>query len=186
MSTLVRLTLAEYDRMIAQGVFDETRDRRIELICGELRETCPPGPAHEDVIDVLNRWSVLNTSPDEIRVRIQNSIGIPELDSAPQPDVAWVREKSYRRGRPLPKDVLLLIEVSDSTLADDRGEKAGLYASAGIRDYWIVNIPEQCVEVFRNPRRGRYHQATRYTAGQTVCPLRKPDVELSVSSLFAG
>ena len=94
MSTTIQFTLKQYNRMIQQGVFDEMRDQRLELIYGEIREMSPPGPTHEEVIDLLTRWSVLNVSKRDVRVRIQNSIGIPELDSAPQPDIAWVREKS--------------------------------------------------------------------------------------------
>lgn len=88
MSTMARFSLAEYDRMIAQGGFDPARERRVELIHGEVREMTPPGPPHEEVIDLLTRWSALHTSPKKFRIRIQNSIGSPKLESAPQPDVA--------------------------------------------------------------------------------------------------
>src|SRR3712207_4046342 len=103
MSTVARLTLAEYDRMVQTGVFD---NRRIEFIQGELREMSPTGPDHEEVVDLLNEWSPDNRPPG-VRVRVQNSIGLPELESAPEPDVVWVRKRSYRSGRPLPSDVLL-------------------------------------------------------------------------------
>jgi Uma2 family endonuclease len=184
MSTTIQFTLSQYDRMIQQGVFAEMRDRQLELIRGEVREMSPPGPTHEEVIDLLTRWSVLNLSPRGVRIRIQNSIGVAALDSAPQPDVAWVRERSYRDERPEPADVHLIIEVADSSLAFDRGEKLELYAEAGIPEYWVVNIPHWQVEVYREPRGRRYGDKAVFGLGQAVRPAAFPDLELSVSYLF--
>lgn len=184
MSTALRLTLDEYDRMIEQGVFDETRDRRIELINGELREMSPPGPSHEDVIDLLTDWSTASAPRDRVRVRVQNSIGIPPSDSAPQPDVAWVERKSYRRRRPLPAEVLLLIEVADSSLADDRFVKGPLYAAAGIAEYWIANLPGRCIEVHRNPAGGKYNDVRSCAIDDAISPLAFPELKLPVALLF--
>ena len=186
MSTTLQLTLDEYDRMIEQGAFDGMREKRIELINGELREMPPPGPFHEDVTDRLTRWSATNTTPDQVRVRIQNSIGIPPSASAPQPDVAWVVEKSYQGYRPLPEDVLLVIEVADSSIGNDRFVKQSLYAEAEIAEYWIVNIPARCVEVHRNPENGSYRDIRAYGTNETVRPLAFPELELPVADLFAG
>lgn len=184
MSTALRLTLDEFDRMIEQGVFDETRDRRIELINGELREMSPPGPSHEDVIDLLTDWCTANLPRERVRVRVQNSIGIPPSDSAPQPDVACVVQKSYRRRRPLPDEVLLLIEVADSSLRDDRFLKGPLYAAAGIAEYWIVNLPGRCIEVHRNPVDGKYAHVRSYSVGESVAPIAFPTLELPVVLLL--
>lgn len=184
MSTAVRFSVDEYDRMVSQGVFDDRRDCRMELIQGEIRETTPPNPPHEDVVDLLSRWSFENVPNDEVRVRIQNSIGIPELDSVPMPDVVWVREQSYRTGRPQPTDVLLLIEVSETTLRFDRGGKAELYASAGIADYWVVNLSDECIEVFRNPHNGEYREKQTFEMGQVISPLAYPAVSIKVADLF--
>jgi Uma2 family endonuclease len=74
---------------------------------------------------------------------------MPELDSAPQPDVAGVKVRTYRDRHPLPDEVLLLIEVADSSVDSDCGEKAALYAAAGIQDYWVVSLPERLIHVFR-------------------------------------
>lgn len=185
MSTVLRMTVAEYDGMIEGGLFDALRDRRIELIYGELREMTPPGPSHEVTIDVLNEWSVQSVPLDQVWVRVQNSIGLPALHSAPQPDLAWVRRRSYRAKRPQAAHVLLLIEVSDSSLDYDRGEKAGLYAQAGIRDYWVVNLRDFCIEVFRDPQGDVYRERRVYGIGESVSPLAFPDLSLSVSYLFS-
>lgn len=184
MSTIPRFSLEEFDRMIERGIFEEPHHRRIELIYGELREMSPPGPTHEEVIDLLTRWSIQNTKQHEVRVRIQNSIGLSDWDSAPQPDVAWVQAQSYRTQRPAADDVLLLIEVSETSLAYDRGEKAGLYAQAGIEDYWIVNIPEFCVEVHRDPANETYQSVSRYDVTSAVSPLAFPKISLPVQELF--
>ena len=108
MSTILRLTPAEYDRMIANGAFVGI-NRRIELIHGELREMTPAGPVHEDIIDYLNRWSTEVTTAHDCVVRVQSSIDLG--DSRPEPDVTWLKPGRYATRRPQSRDVLLLIEV---------------------------------------------------------------------------
>ena len=122
---------------------------------------------------------------DKVRIRIQNSIGLPKFASVPEPDVAWVRRQSYRRSRPMAKDVFLVIEVADSSLDYDRGEKAELFAAAGIKDYWVVNLIDRCVEVFRDPQRGRYRSLQTFEIGDELQPLAFPKITLSVASLFS-
>ena len=139
MSTIAHLTLSEYDRMIAAGEFVPRERNRLELIRGELRNMTPIGAEHEVIVDFLTEWSFSNLPKGRAWVRVQNSIGLPILDSAPEPDLAWVARRDYSRGRPVQEDVLLVIEVSESTLRFDLGEKADLYAEAGIEDYWVMN-----------------------------------------------
>lgn len=184
MSTIARFSLAEYDRMIACGAFDAGKPRRLELIQGEIREVTPPGPEHEASVDWLAEWSIENAPKRKAQVRVQNSIGLPEIETAPQPDVAWVVRRDYRRRRPLSSEVLLLIEVSDSTLEYDRGEKARLYAEAGIADYWIVNIPARAIEVHREPQRGRYRSVTVYSGDDEIHPLSFPKLTLRPGDLW--
>lgn len=138
MSTVLKLTTAEYDAMVAKGAFDGLA-KKIELINGVIVEMNPAGPVHDDLIEFLNQWSVRNTVPEEIRVRIQSGLSLPELDSRPEPDVLWVRSRRYLDGHPQGGDVLLLIEVADSSVKSDRDTKALLYAKAGIVEYWIVS-----------------------------------------------
>src|SRR5688572_23279185 len=106
MSTIPKFTIAAYDRLIERGMFDGPDRRRIELIHGELREMSPAGPFHEDLIRILNHWSFTN-APRDVHIRVQCSIGLVELDSVPEPDIAWVRSGRYRKQRPQSKDVLL-------------------------------------------------------------------------------
>src|SRR5688572_24852343 len=124
MSTVAPLTIEQYDRMIARGVFDGPNRKRIELIQGELRMMSPIGPSHEDAVDELMVWSVESVPLDQVRVRIQQSVGLPALASVPEPDVSWVRFRRYSKSRPDAADVLLLIEVARSSLKFDLGKKA--------------------------------------------------------------
>jgi Uma2 family endonuclease len=183
-STIARLSLAEYDRMIACGVFDGKNRRRIELIHGQLRAMNPIGSLHEVVVDRLNEWSMKGLPPGRAWVRVQNSIGLPELDAALEPDIAWVVRRDYSQGRPAAADVLLVIEVAESSLAYDRGEKAGLYAAAGIAEYWVVNLPEQSIEVHRDPAHGRYHTLRTCAAGEELRPLSVPEIALRPAMLW--
>src|SRR5438105_2710991 len=140
MSTRVRFSYRQYQEMIRLGLFNPPEDHRVELIFGEIlpkygsEPMSPINPPHENAVDELTQWSFEATPPGSVRLRIQNSIGIPALRSQPEPDVAWMAPKRYYQSRPEPEDVLLLIEVSDTTLAKDRGVKSRLYARAGIRD----------------------------------------------------
>lgn len=184
MSVGLRITLDECMEMIADGAFNALRDRRIELIHGELRERSVPQPVHCDTVSRLLAWSADPNVTKLLRVRIQNPIGIPEFDSAPQPDVAWVKVREYRDRHPLPSEVLLLIEVADSSLDSDCGEKAELYAAAGIQDYWVVSLPERLIHVFRDPQGGVYREHRQAGFGEELRPLAFPKFSLSVTDLL--
>ena len=181
----LKLTLAEYDHMVDQGAFDWLRDRRIELIRGEIREMMAPNPPHSVVVANLDAWSHKCVPENEVIIRCQNPVGIPELDSSPEPDIVWVRRRDYFKRHPRNSDVLLLIEVSDATYRYDTGEKRDLYAECGIKDYWVVNIRHYQIEVFRKPRRGVYTEQTTIDYESAVSPLAFPKVELAVERAFA-
>lgn len=180
MSTSFRFTIDEYERMHASGVFEERGDVRVELLYGEVVEMNPPNPPHAFIVDKLNYWSIESTLGQDIWVRIQNPIGIPEFDSLPEPDVAWIKKRDYSKTQPQPEDVLLLIEVSDSTLRKDRNLKSKLYAEAGIQEYWIVNVNDARVEVYRRPHGDRFQSLETYAVGEDVSPIAMPQVKLNV------
>ena len=184
MSTTTHLTIAEYDRMIAAGAFDPRERNRLELIHGELREMTPIGSEHEVLVDYLTEWSFSKLPRKKVWVRVQNSIGIPALDSAPEPDLAWVARRDYSRGRPTAEDVLLVIEVSESTLRFDLGKKAELYARAGIADYWVVNVSDRSIVVHRDPAAGRYRDVRTFRGDDEICPLQAPDVKICPAWLW--
>jgi Uma2 family endonuclease len=182
MSTIAQITISQFDRMIAAGVFDD--GQRIELIHGELREMTPIGPEHEIAVDKLTEWSFESLPKKKVWVRVQNSVGVPELDSAPEPDIAWVARRDYSKSRPTGADVLLMVEVAETSLLYDRGEKADLYAAARIQDYWIVNLVERSIEVHRKPSRGKYRSVTICGSDDRIHPLAFPKLSLAVKSLF--
>ena len=185
MSTIARLTLEQYERMIEAGVFDSDEPKHIELIHGELREMTPIGGAHLSAMDaLLNYWAMRLPRPKGVLVRVQSPLGFPIQRSAPQPDMAWIAERDYSQRRTEPADIFLVIEVAESSLEYDRGEKADLYAEAGISDYWVVNLPDKCVEVRREPRDGRYQSVECSAAGAGVAPLAFPELALPVALLF--
>lgn len=171
--------------MVNRGAFDWLRDRRIELIRGEIREMMAPNPPHSLVVSNLNAWSHHSVPADEVIIRVQDPVGIPELDSSPEPDLVWVRRRDYSKRHPRSADVLLLIEVADATYAYDAGEKRDLYAECGIKDFWIVNIREYRVEVFRRPRRGVYTEQRTFDYESTLSPLAYPKTRLVVERAFA-
>ena len=181
-STALRLTVDEFDRMIDADVFHD--NRRIELVRGELRTMNALGPNHEYVTVLLTRWSYENLPKRQAQIRVQNSIGLESLDSVPEPDVAWVSERVYAAKRPSAKDVFLVIEVADSSRAYDLGDKRDLYANARISEYWVVDIPKRCVHVFRKPLRGVYRDVTIAHEEENVRPLAFPKMNLRVGTLF--
>ena len=184
MSTIAHLSLAEYDRMVAAGVVDRGQRRRLEFIRGEIREMTPIGSEHEEAVDRLTEWSFRSLPTAKVRVRVQNSIGLPGLESAPEPDIAWVVRRDYSRARPTAADVLLVIEVAESSLEYDCGEKADLYAAAGITDYWVVNLVDRRIEVRRDPAPGGYRGQKAYAGGDEIRPLAAPEIALRPSLLW--
>ena len=184
MSIIAHFSLAEYDRMVELGAFDQTVRRRLELIRGEIREMTPIGSPHEMAVERLAFWSYRNLPENKAWVRIQDSIGIPELASAPEPDVVWVAYRAYDEGRPSAADVLLVIEVSQSSLEYDRSEKAELYAEAGIADYWIVNLSDESIEVYRRPKGKEYRSAEVYRGDDELRPLAAAAIVFRPSMLW--
>jgi Uma2 family endonuclease len=184
MSAIAKLSVKEYERIVATGVFDGKNRRRVELIRGELREMSPIGPAHNQIVAWLNKWSMRNIPTDDVGVRIQSSLALSDADCEPEPDIVWVSSDNFLAENPTAADVLLLIEVADSSLEYDRGEKAELYAEAGIADYWIVNLIDHTVEAHRNPTNGRYADVRSFGIEDTIQPLAAPNADLDIAAIF--
>ena len=183
MSTLLKLKVHEFDEMAAGGAFDALRHRHIELIRGELREMSPISIWHSILVAWLNRWSFRH-APEETWIWVASGIGIPELDSVPQPDLTWIRQDISRKHHPQPADVMLLIEVSCSSLSYDLGEKKDLYARAGIQEYWIVDADGRKVHVFRNPSGNQYNESITVGSEESIASLAEPTALLDVAKLF--
>lgn len=184
MSTVARFTLAQYQLMVESGAFDGKHHQRVEFIRGEIREMSPISPGHAWAVDRLTEWSFEERDRGRVIIRIQSAARIPELESAPEPDVLWLVRKDYSKEHPEPGDILLLIEVAESSLAYDTTEKAQLYAEAGISDYWVVNLVDNCIEVFRDPGPSGYRSRQTHGGGEEIHPLAFPDVVLNPSALL--
>jgi Uma2 family endonuclease len=175
-----RFTVAEYDRMIDQGILKE--DARVELIRGEIVAKMPIGDAHIACVDRLNRLLVLAVG-DQATESIQNPIRL--ADSEPEPDVVLKRQGFY--GKPGPADVLLVIEVADASLEDDREVKRPLYAENGIAEYWIVNLIDRCLEVNRRPRTdGTYADVRTLRTGDRIEVAAIPHIRVDVTAVLGS
>ena len=183
MSSIARFSLAQYERMIETGVFADQYHQHVELIRGEIRQMNPIGHPHTAVVDFLTAWS-FRVSTLEKLVRIQETILLPDSDSAPEPDVVWAIEKRYTN-HPQGGDVLLLVEVADTSLQSDCGEKAVLYAESGIPEYWVVDIEGRKLIVHREPTSEGYRDKMELAGDEVVCPRCDPEARLKVSDLFS-
>lgn len=161
-----RFSVEDYDEMIARGILGE--NDRVELIRGEIVDKMTTGDPHIGCVNRLN--TLLNALANgRWLVSIQNAIRV--ADSKPEPDVALLRYRAdfYSTSTATVGDILLLIEVADTSLDFDREVKLSLYAEAGVAEYWIVNLIDSCVEVHRGPRSdGSYADSHTVAKGGTV------------------
>jgi Uma2 family endonuclease len=171
--------------MVEAGAFDGRLRQHVEFIRGEIREMNPIGSYHAQVLGDLTDWSYDVVPRREIAIRVQSTLRIPGCNSAPEPDLVWVTRRRYLKKHPEPPDVLLLIEVAESSLGEDRGEKREIYADVLIADYWIVNLLARTIEVYRQPSGGAYQWSRVFDPGEVVNPLAVPTACLPVADLFA-
>lgn len=179
-----RFTVHEYERMGAAGVFHP--EDRLELIDGEIVTMAPIGSRHAACVDRLTRL-LTSVSGDRLLVRVQNPVRL-DTGSEVQPDVSLLRprENFYSTAHPGPADVLLVVEVSDTTRAFDLGVKARLYAHAGIPTTWVVDVAERCVHVLSDPDAGGYRTTRQATAGEGVFVPHLVDVTLAVADILGA
>lgn len=162
-----RFSLAEYHRLIEIG-FLKPSDR-LELINGWLVTKMPQNPPHAKVIVKLSKWLML-ACPDTFEVRVQLPVTLSD-DSEPEPDLVVCNSADSGEHHPYPEQIALVIEVADSTLAQDRGEKLEVYARDKIPQYWIVNVTARVVEVYTKPRNDdlpRYAGRQVFGHGQAI------------------
>ena len=176
-----RFTVDEYHRMGEAGIFDE--DDRVELIDGQVAEMTPIRPEHAACVDDLARWLTQRAGASLI-VRIQNPLRLGTQDE-PEPDLAVVRARpeGYRTAHPGPDDVLLVIEVADTSAHYDRQTKIPLYARAGIPEVWLVNLPADRIEIYREPRERGYADIRAANRGEALTPLQLPGITLGVNDI---
>lgn len=182
MSVASKITGAEFDSMVERGAFDGLGPRKIELIRGELRFMNPAGPIHDDYIDYLTRWSTDNTTVHIANIRVQ--CGFVCDDNRPEPDILWLRPQRYGRKRPTAADVMLLIEVSDSSLITDLREKADVYAESGVVEYWVVDVPASRIHVMSGSDGRHYRNIGVTVPPNPLAPKCRPEAILNTAELF--
>ncbi len=160
------------------------QDARVELIEGEIVKMSPIGEPHAAAVDVMAEM-LREALGRSVIIRVQNPIVLDDY-SEPQPDIAVLKRRDdfYRHAHPRPEDVLLVIEVSDSTLEYDRQIKVPLYARASVPEVWIVNINEERVETFADVSGGAYRMTASVSRGEEVQSRSLADLRLGVSEIF--
>lgn len=177
-----RFTVGDYHRMGEAGIL--TEDDRVELIRGEIVMMSPIGSKHAGCVNALTRLLAVALNGVAC-VQVQNPIGLDNF-SEPQPDLSVLKYRAddYRSASPVTANVLLVIEVADSTLGSDRGVKLPLYAEAGIPEYWLVDLQGERVEVYRAPASGAYAEKQVLARGEQVICGTLPQLTLDVATIL--
>jgi Uma2 family endonuclease len=177
-----RLTVAEYRRLGEVGILGE--DDRVELLEGQLVEMSSIGPRHALAVDALT-YALVVAVGDRAAVRVQNPVTLDDF-SEPQPDLVVARRpwRGYPGAHPGPEDILLLIEVANSSLEIDFGAKRELYAKAGVYEYWIVDLTTNMVFVHRTPVGLEYESVRKVMPSETLTAERLPEISIAAMSIF--
>jgi Uma2 family endonuclease len=172
----------EYHRMGELGIIGP--EERVELLEGELIAMPPIGPEHAFSVRELTEKFVQKFAGRAI-VDVQNPVALDDY-SEPEPDVMLLalREDRYRKSTPEPRDVLLVVEVANSSWRYDRGRKLRAYARTGIAEVWIVHLAASCVLVFRDPVGETYLDELSFTRGQAPAPTAFPNDPIAVDAML--
>ncbi|MBR8827237.1 MAG: Uma2 family endonuclease [Gomphosphaeria aponina SAG 52.96 = DSM 107014] len=177
-----KFTIKDYYKMAESGILTESD--RVELIRGEIVEMSPISPKHAACVIRLN--AILS---EKLRKRALRSIQNPiQLDdtSEPQPDVVLLKNPidTYRKRLPQPADIFLIIEVADTSVKYDREVKIPLYAEANIPEVWLVDVNNNCVEMYRQPTANGYQNMQKFTGEESLSILAFPDVIIKVNEII--
>lgn len=175
-----RWTVDECQQMERIGILSG----HYELIYGTIYEKMPTNPPHILAVMLLARW--LSAIFGQMRVRQEKPVLLPGEDRRPQPDVAVTREEAtaYPDRLPGPDDLLLVAEVSDSTLPFDLATKARLYAQAGTAEYWALDLSGRCLHLHRTPKAEGYAEVRVCQAAEQIATSARPDISVSVEALL--
>ena len=180
--TARRFTVDEYRRMGEAGILGE--DDRVELLDGEIVQITPIGSRHAACVDrVVDCFRTLPA--DRAIIRVQSPIRLSDR-SAPEPDVTLLRRRAdfYDDRLPGPEDVLLIVEVAETSVDYDRDRKLPLYARAGVAEVWLLDIPARQIHACLDARSGTYRSVRRYKAGEELAPAAFPELRVRVSDLL--
>jgi Uma2 family endonuclease len=178
-----QFTVDDYHRMAESGILRD--DSRVELIDGEIVDMAPIGRKHQSCVDRLARLTIRALDETEAVVRVRGSLQL-NRQAEPQPDLVLLRPSPDFYGRRVAQssDVLLVVEVSDTTFAYDRNVKIPMYARDAIPEAWIVDINGRRVLVFREPSAGEYRDVSEVVAGEKLSPIAFPGLIVDVDRLF--
>ena len=177
-----RFSVKEYYLMADAGILNP-RDR-VELIDGEIVQMAAIGSYHAACVDTLTRLFI-ETLGRRVIVRVQGPVRLSDR-SEPEPDVTLLRPHAdaYQDAHPRPADVMLIVEVSHSTVEYDRDVKTPLYAAVGIPELWLVNLDEDFIDGLSDPDGAGYRTARHYVRGERIAPAPLPDAALEVSEIL--
>ncbi len=177
-----KFSTSQYHQMLETGILTESD--RVELIRGEIVEMAAIGRRHASQVRRLNAFFSAQLGERAI-VDVQNPIELSDR-SEPQPDIALLhpREDFYELRHPQPHDVFLIVEVADTTIETDRQIKIPLYAEAQIIEVWLINLNEQCVEVYRHPQANEYTAVRIFHRGESLSILAFPELAIAVDDLL--
>jgi Uma2 family endonuclease len=180
--TRKRFTAEEYQRMGEAGILSE--DDRVELIDGEIVTVTPIGTRHNASVNRGNR-ALVRAAGDSAIVQSQGSVRLDRY-SEPEPDLVLLRPRAdfYASRHAGPDDILLIIEVAESSIQYDRDVKAPLYAVAGIPEYWLVDLNTNLVWRYSSPEHGAYQGVEQHRRGQSIAPLLLPACRIAVDELL--
>jgi Uma2 family endonuclease len=178
------LTVDEFDALAKAEGWDE--DTRVELLDGEVVWMSPINDPHAACVKRLNQLFNRRYAAEQMLVSVQDPIRIERYD-APQPDVTLLgpRADFYATQTPTPADILLLVEVADTTLRTDLGRKARIYGGGGVSEYWVVDVNNRVLYVHRAPEGGRYTSREVLNVTDRLSAEFAPDVEFEVSELLS-
>jgi Uma2 family endonuclease len=177
-----RFTADEYQRMEQVGILSPVD--RVELIDGEIVAKMTIGPRHAACVDRTTRVFV-TTARDTAIVRVQGSVRL-DLFNQPEPDLALLRPRAdfYASAHPRPADILLIVEIAESSIDYDLDVKYRIYARLAVPEYWVVDLNENVVLCYTGPERDAYRYVRRYGKGQMIAPRELPGCVISTDDLL--
>ncbi|MCG8352641.1 MAG: Uma2 family endonuclease [Chloroflexales bacterium] len=175
-------TIHDYARMRESGILTATD--RVELIDGEIRNMSPIGPHHAAVVTKIVKF-LTRLVDDEIIISPQNPVQLNDY-TEPQPDIAVLRYRDdyYAHTHPTAADILIVIEVADTTIIYDREEKVPRYAAAGVPEAWVVDLAQQLIEQYLLPAQGHYTRIQKVLLGDTIASPTAPSISLNTSLIL--
>ena len=177
-----RFSVGDYYRMADEGILSQ--QERVELIDGEVVVMSPIEPRHAACVTSATR-ELVRIVGDAALVRPGNPVRLNDFNE-PQPDFTLVRPRAdlYASGHPAPNDVMLVVEISESSLAYDQGVKAGLYAEWGLVEYWVADLNTDRMWIYRSPENGTYQTVDERRQGDTIAPSLLPACAVTVDAFL--